>query len=307
MNRHALLDVLIIRLAALTTRGKRFFRESLDSPSLRELVETTTLEVPEIASEGQYEVVARTAAGDMDPAFDLVRWQGNDYPTLIYHHGNGERPFDYGAFSKNSFKRIVCDARDEFRTNLIALRAPLHRSARLYLQRTGRLADFAAMLAVSVRLVEHLQAWSRGRSGGAVVVSGISLGGWVTNLHRAYFNTANAYVPLLAGAALGEVFLTSAYRSLTASRARGRPEQVRAVLNFEHDFATVEEDNVFPLLARHDRIIDFERQKECYGSRPIAVLDTSHTGAALDSTALRRHLLAVLAGCKPRLPLGLSA
>lgn len=294
MNPHELLDIVSVRFAALMTRRSTFFRESLKSPPVRELVETTQLEVPEIRGEGQYEVLARTAVGELDPAFDLVQWHGSDSPTLIYHHGSNERPFDYGLFSKNTFKRVVRDARGEFEANLIALRAPFHRSMRDYLRRIAHLSDFAAMFAASVRLIEHLQAWSRSRGSRCVVVSGISLGGWVTNQHRAYFNTANAYVPLLAGAALDEVFVTSEYRHMVAPSARENPRAICTALNFERDFARVMDDNVFPLLARHDRIIVFDRQKRCYEARPIAVLEKGHATATLDAKALRSHLRAVL-------------
>jgi hypothetical protein len=296
MNAHSLLDVLSVGLAAVPTRRMKFFRDGVESPTLRELVRTVRLDVPRITGEGRYEVRADTAAGELDPAFEIVRWRGARLPTLLFHHGNNERPFDRGFFSKNTLERVIGNARDEFPANLIVLRAPFHRSIGEYQQHVARLADFAAMLATSACLIEHLQAWSRAQGGAPVVVSGISLGGWATNLHRAYFNSADAYAPLLAGAALDHVFASSVYRRLTARSARENPEALRRVLNFEQDFARVPDDNVFPLLARQDAIIVYDRQKECYGDRPITVLQKGHVTAALATRALRRHLLGVLGG-----------
>jgi hypothetical protein len=189
---------------------------------------------------------------------------------------------------------VVWEARQKFGSNLIVLRAPLHRSFREYTSGVAQLASFAGMLAASVRSIEHLQAWSRARGSGPVVVSGVSLGGFVTNLHRACFNSADAYAPLLAGAAIDHLFVSSVYRWLTAPAAREHPEALHRVLNFEAEFLRVPNDNVFPLLARYDELIVFDRQKQCYGGRPLVVLEKGHVTAALATSELRQHLLSVL-------------
>ena len=294
MNLHAFLDEYTVSLAALLMGRRRYFSQSVDSPPLAELLETTHLTLPDIEGEGVYEVTAETVVGRLDPAFRLAQWLGPEHPTLIYHHGSNERPFEEGRFSKNTFKKVILDHREQFAANLIALRAPWHRSLRTYMERVTELRSFAAMLAVSVQMVEALQAWSRAQGSPRVLVAGISLGGWVTNLHRAYRNTADIYAPMLAGAALDELFVSSAYRRLTGEAARQNPERVRHALNFEEAFAAVPVANVFALLARHDRIIVYERQRQSYGDHPITVLDKGHTTATLDADALSRFLLAQL-------------
>ena len=50
-------------------------------------------------------------AGDLDPAFRVEKWFGADYPSVIYHHGNNERPFDYRKRAKNSFMNIFVKER----------------------------------------------------------------------------------------------------------------------------------------------------------------------------------------------------
>ena len=57
----------------------------------------------EINAEGTFEVRAVTPAGILDPAFKVEKWLGTGHPTIIYHHGNNERPFDYGKAAKTPF------------------------------------------------------------------------------------------------------------------------------------------------------------------------------------------------------------
>ena len=153
------------------------------------------------------------------------------------------------------------------------------------------LSNFVAMLSVSVKLSEQLISYSRERGISCVVISGISLGGWVTNLHHTYFNSADYYKPLLAGAGLAEALLDSIWEKLTAPLAKENPDQLRKILNFDDDFAKVDNSNVFPLLGRYDRIVKFERQKQCYDERLMTVLEKGHMTGSLTFEKLRRHIL----------------
>jgi hypothetical protein len=302
MNLHQFLDHYTVFLGGLLTGRRKFFSQSVDSPDFAALLDTTSVELPPIAEEGIYEVSAESPVGPLDPAFYVAQWLGPEHPTLIYHHGNNERPFDFGAFSKNTFKNIILDHRQTFKANLIALRAPFHRSLRTYMERMTELRNFAAMLAVSVKLTEELVQWSRAQDEGTnsvpVLLTGPSLGGWITNLHRAYYNSADFYAPMMAGAALDQVFLTSTYRRLTGPAAREDPEAVRQVLNFEESFAAVSSRNVAALLMRHDAIIEYERQRQCYDPACLTVHERGHTTGVLDYTALRAFLLAQLSANK---------
>jgi hypothetical protein len=119
----------------------------------------------------------------------------------------------------------------------------------------------------------------------------MSLGGFVTNLHRTYFSSADVYVPLLAGTQLGDLFLESAFKKILSPLARKNFSTIRKILNFEADFMKVEDDNVFPLLAGYDQIVNYKEQKKCYGSRPIAVIEKGHISAVLERAKLRQHFL----------------
>jgi len=293
MNIHITLDNLTVGLSVLALGSSRFFDRSIESPTLEEHLEATLLRLPEITGEGYYEVEAQGLAGKLDPAFHIVQWKGRECPTIIYHHGGLESPFDYARFSKNTFKNVLFSRRHLVEANLFNLRAAFHKDVRRFagMRRMRSLSDFAAVLSVSVKLVEAITSSARASGGGRVIVTGISLGGWVTNLHRAYFNSANAYVPIMAGAALGEVFVTSAYRRMTGRLARENPHVIRDVLNFEADYLRVEDENVFPLLALYDQIVQYPVQKTCYGSAPIRILSMGHATGARAHGELRRHIL----------------
>jgi hypothetical protein len=294
MNLHRFLDHYTIAVGALLAGRSTFFSCSVDCPAFGEMLEATKLQLPDIAGEGIYETPAETLVGTLDPAFFIAQWLGPEHPTLIYHHGNNERPFDLSLFSKNTFKQVVLSHQHDVRANLIALRAPFHRSLRAYMERMTELRNFAAMLSVSVQLAEALVWWSRAQGSPRVILAGVSLGGWVTNLHRAFHNTADHYAPMLAGAALEEVFTTSAYRRLTGALARQRPEVLHDVLNFEVAFTAVPDDNVAALLMRHDAIVDYERQRRCYDPSRVTVRNRGHATGALDAASLRMFLLAQL-------------
>ncbi|OYR45839.1 alpha/beta fold hydrolase [Halorubrum sp. Ea8] len=112
---------------------------------------------------------------------------GSEYPTLVYHHGSGERPLDLGRFSTNSFRRLFLGLEEELPVNLVAVRAPFHDgSSREYARAMGDLENFVGMLATSVGLLEALTERIADRADGplppdivaTVVDGGISLAGY---------------------------------------------------------------------------------------------------------------------------------
>ncbi|MFO7952914.1 MAG: hypothetical protein R6U91_08970 [Bacillota bacterium] len=291
MNKHIFMDSFPVNLASFLFYRNKLYRDSLESPFYEELLDSTELKWPDIKGKGTYEVPAQTALGKLDPAFRVASWKGSDYPTIIYHHGNNERPFDNKPFVNNTFKNIFLAANPPVPANLIVVRAPHHRSFRLYMKHMGHLATFTAVMAVSTIMVENLTRYAIGKNT-RVAVSGISLGGWITNLHRAFFNTANIYIPLLAGTKPADVFTYSIYRKLTAPQARNNPEALEKILDFKDKFLEVKDKNVFPLLGRYDQIIRYEKQKESYGDlHPVAAIDRGHVTASLAVDQLRSHIL----------------
>ncbi len=290
MNIHSLIDRTSIKGTEVLLTNNKVFSRSIESPTYVEHLKIIKLKIPKILGEAEYQVEAETAAGTMDPAFLIHQWKGEDYPSIIYHHGSLERPFNFHWYMKNTFRDIFVSYREPIEANLIAIRSPFHRGSILkYAKRMGYLTSFTAMLSVSAKLIDFLVDYLKSTGKGPVIVSGVSLGGVVANLHRSYFNTADIYIPLCAGASLSDVFMTSGYKRV-AKIVLDQKEIVNEKLDFEKDFRSVNSDNVFPLLAKYDQLFHFERQKESYDGHPVTVLDKGHWTAAFSSKLLRKHI-----------------
>lgn len=295
MNKHIFADQLTIGIASLLTGKRKFFSKNLHAHSFEEHLHYLDLRVPELIQEGEFELKVNTFCGELDPAIKVVQWLGYDYPIIIYHHGNNERPFDFSDNAKNTFYQIFMRWPRSIPANLILVRAPYHNGKlRHYQEKMTELNNFMAMLAVSIRVIEGIVKQFRRRSQKAVLVTGISLGGWVTNLHRAYFNTARAYIPIMAGARLGEVFVSSPYRKLSGKIVLKNPEKVREKLNFFQKFRLVTSSNLYPMLARHDQYIEYYVQKPAYNGFPLRTIDTGHITGTLRPYLSREHILEVL-------------
>ena len=295
MNHHIFLDKFTAKIGALATGKKKFFSHSQESQPFSELIEKTKIKFPEPIQEGTYELEAESPVGILDPAFKIVKWSGSNFPTIIYHHGNNERPFDFRKTAKNTFFQIFVNTQEEIKANLIVVRAPFHNgSLKAYQQKMTDLENFTAMIATSVNVNEALISALHRKGCNKILTSGISLGGWVTNLHRSYFNTSTAYVPLMAGTFLGELFIRSKYKKLTGEDALKNAEIIRKSLNFDEAFQKITTPNVFPLLGKFDQFIEYDVQKESYSGHPVKVIETGHVTGALNTKALRSHILNVL-------------
>jgi pimeloyl-ACP methyl ester carboxylesterase len=291
MNRHALADHASVVAGALLTGGGSVFADSAESPPVGAMLEHVAVSVPTLEGEGTYELTAETPVGTLDATVLVAQWVDPTAPTVVYHHGSGESPLAEGRFATNTFRDIFLDggeAVDEF--NLVAIRAPYHAlSTREYARALRDLERFVAMLATSVAVVDEVVTQLAGS--GPVFVAGISLGGWVTTLHRTYRNTATGYVPLLAGARLGDLFADSGYRRMVGGAGAARSERLRATLNYDDDFQQVTTANLHPLLARYDQYIEFETETPTYEGYDVVVLEKGHVTATLDADALREHVV----------------
>lgn len=291
MNKHIFFDRLAVTLASWIGRKDKYFSASIDSPSYIGHIVNMDLQIPEIKQEGIIELSVNTLNGQLETAFQVVKWMGADFPTIIYHHGNNERPFDYRKQAKNTFKQIIMQASPAFEANLIVVRAPFHSGSLAdYRKAMLLLSNFTVMVAVSTLLIEGLISQLKMQSRQAVLLAGVSLGGLVVNLHRTHYNSANAYVPMLAGASPAEIFLQSQYRNITAKHALTHADKLRSVLNFEKDFKKIKQQNVFPLLARYDQYIDYEVQKHSYEGQSLKLCELGHITAVLKTELLRNHL-----------------
>jgi hypothetical protein len=294
MNKHIIIDRITIELAGLLSGKDKFFSASIESPSYIGHLVNISMNISEIRQEDIVEVQAQTLQGPVNIAYNIVQWKGAEYPTLIYHHGNNERPFDFRGTAKNTFYQIFLKGHQLPDFNLIVIRAAFHdEDLRSYRHKMTRLANFTVMLALSARLIEELIQRLQ-QQNAAIVVAGISLGGLAANLHRAYYNTARAYVPMLSGASPAETFLASSYRRLAGSLAIENPEVIRDKLNFDQDFAKIQQANLYPLLARYDEYIPYSLNKQVYFGHPLKLIDKGHITAAISADVLREHIMEVL-------------
>ncbi len=295
MNKHIFFDNLTASVGAMIAGKKKFFAKSIQSPTLEEQGDGANITIPLVSGEGIFEVEANTLVDNLDPAFRVAQWKGNEYPTIIYHHGNNERPFDFQKGAKNTFYNICMNSAEKFEANLIVVRAPFHNcSLKQYQEKMLELHNFTAMIAISVKLNEEIIQQIKRISSQPIITAGISLGGWVTNLHRGIYNTATAYAPIMAGTFLGELFLKSKYRKMASQMALNHPEEIRRVLNFNRVFEKQNTPNVFPLLARYDQFIEYDVQKESYNGYHFDTIDCGHVTGAINAKELSNHLLFVL-------------
>ena len=292
MNVHSLIDAVIVNLTKKFAGKKRFFSENIESPRISELVKTISFDIPKINRVGLYKVEVDTPAGILTPQFKVQKWLGSQYPTYIYHHGNSERPLKIRPFARNTFYKIFVREKIPVQANLIALVSPLHVMPVGKMQKSYRdIRYITSSLSSTAVLVEQIIGQLRKNGSGKISVCGISLGGFVTNIHRAFFNTADFYIPLLAGAALGEIFIRSDFEALTSDLFKENHNKVRAIMNFDKEFMMVSKRNVFPLLGRFDRFIELETHVKCYGSHPLKIINRGHATAAFSAKTLREHIL----------------
>ncbi len=285
INRHKLIDTVAISAGALFFPG--YFRNKVESASFEEHLQGVSVNVPELKEEKEYNVTASTLVGELDAAVRMAQWKGEDYPTVIYHHGAMEIPYDYG------FKNIFPVDKMEVPVNLFLIRAPFHTQRKSFMKGMVATENWLAMMAVSTHVIDQVIGQIRSKSDEKILMGGTSLGGYITNLHHIHFNTADVYTPLLAGLAMHDTFLNSVYRKAVDQFPKSQPELMTKLFDFQPAFEQSghQHNNVFPLLGRHDAIIRFEVQRDSYAGLEVETIEKGHTTGALSYEALRDHML----------------
>jgi predicted alpha/beta-hydrolase family hydrolase len=276
INRHVLLDTLFLRTLRAVTWRSKYFRDGIDSAPFDAHLEAIDADWPTLDPCTTTPIDFETLAGTQRGVVAIKHWQGPDAPTLIWHHGGGEHPYD------STFDAVYPDP-TTVPANLFLVRAPGH--DRLGgVQAVGRtLQGYLAMQAVAVALTERIRRAVAGR----VVVAGYSLGGFVTGLHHAAHDSADAYVPLMAGTAHAEIFLTTVP---AAQPALDNPGYLRDRLNFTRDWRARTHDHVHPILGRYDRLNRHATQAPSYPGVEPENWPVGHLTGLRATTAIRRVL-----------------
>ena len=301
MNVHALTDRLVAAAGGIYGDKMKFFREGCESPHISAMIRD--LEVDFITpAEAQrrngggleeggpgsedYRVPVRYSEIEASARYRLLQWSGPAARSIIYHHGSGETKYTA------RIRKIAAAMDGTESVNLIAVSVPFNSSMKEYLYGVGRLDRFAFMFASSVRITEELVGYLKSLGAERIACAGMSLGGWITNLHHSYYNSCSEYLPIFAGAAPDHLFSGTVYSKMLADAVR-RPENLQRIteaLNFEQDFAQQSNDNVHPCMARYDQFIHFDRQTGIYRPEQIRILERGHVSGAAASRELARHL-----------------
>ncbi|TVR38257.1 MAG: hypothetical protein EA388_00360 [Nitriliruptor sp.] len=289
-----LIDRAGCRLGAWIYRRDRSFGASLTSDPLPQVVRSTSAEVADLEPGVIHPVVASTPSGRLDAACLLHDWQGSRRPTVLFVHGSGETPFDAGGTPKGSFRNLLTRGRD-LDVNVIAVRAPFHDGSQCGSKRAlAHLDNDVGMLAATTALLSALTRQLRDEGCPAVHAVGISLGGWVVNLHRDYHGDADHYVPMIAGTRPSAVFTTSIYRRLVAEETCQAPDQLRSILDVDDGFRASRTAPCAPLLARYDRLVELEEQLPGCDGLDLRIIDKGHFTGMAATRILRDHVHAAV-------------
>lgn len=284
MNVHAWLDTAALAAGSLYGDSVKFFREGVKSDSLYQIARRTTAEFSGGTICGQYHVPVHYFTLEGTSRFSLISYEDPKDPLLIFCHGSGEHEYT------SRIKRILPEA-ERRGFNLAAISIPYNRNLKEYLHGIGSLERFSFLIASSVATAEQVRSFYQSKGASRVILSGISLGGWVTNLHAALHGTMDEYRPICAGAALDDLFTSSEYRKMAARNVKGQEVRLHEVLNFEREFSDCDRTHVHPLLARYDQYISYERQKGCYLQQNVRIIEKGHVTTAMDYRALKGFLL----------------
>ena len=285
MNKYEFIDSFSMSIASLFTGKKRYFSKDINSKKIYELLNLIKIEMPKIDGEGYYTVNINYEEINEEAAFRVEQWKGYNYPTIIYHHGAAEGSYDF------SFNRILANEKNNINANLIGIQAIFNHSNKEFMNSIKYLSNYTLMLASSVMIVESITNHIRKNGSSKIIVTGASLGGFVTNLHFTYFNTADYYKPLLAGARLGDAFITSAYSKVTSQNAKQYSKRIREVLNFDIDLRKKDQSNIFPLLSKYDQIVMYDLHSKDFEPNQITTIPFGHSTGAIKYKLLRQHIL----------------
>lgn len=284
MNIHKFVDNFSMCIAGKTVK-KKYFSKNVSSRKVKDWFEVLMLEIPSIDAEGHHQIKVEYDGCVHVAGIHIDQWQGKDYPTIIYHHGAAEGSYDF------SFKRILTKHKSDIKANLIGIQALFNHSNKQFMDSISNLSSYTMMLAASVLMVEQIIKNLRLTSDSRIIVTGTSLGGFVTNLHYTYYNSADRYVPLLAGARIGDALMDSAYSNVMSEYGKSKSKDVIEILNFDQDFRKRNQNNLFPLLASHDQIVEFSVQSQDYDKTKIESIPFGHSTGATRYELLRKHIL----------------
>lgn len=285
MSIHSLSDRLAVAMGRMYGSKMQFFGADTQSCPIQTCIQNTKVSVDKIDKEGEYEAQITSCCGHIQSFFKVIRWAGKHYPSLLFIHGSGDFPYYQRACELFATNKITSPF------NLIALSIPFNTSPKDYIRAIADVRNYILILSATAHIAHELMEHLKNRGSMRVVLSGISLGGWITNLHCAVWNSADAYVPIMAGARSGDVFFHTIYHKLVSPKALRERERIEADLNFERLFLSRDRKNVYPLLAEYDQFIPYNTHSNIYLPENITRVPKGHITCSLDRSVIRNHLM----------------
>lgn len=261
--------------------SKPYLHGGLDSPPLAEHLRVLDFQLPRLTRPQRGEFVARTLMGDVKAAIILHTAGPAHAPVLIYHHDAGEIPV--WRTVEQMFQR-----RGQPELSIYIVEAPFHDSQRAAKEACASLLSYLAMISVAIGVTERLLDSPATSSASKRVIAGYGQGGYIANWHHVLYDSADAYIPFMAGAAPAEQFLSALP---TAPKVRKNAPLLREHLNFDTAWNARSHEKVFPVLGSADAINPFEPQARSYGETPIEVWGLGHIAATKHPERLRAKIL----------------
>ncbi len=283
MNFQTSIDRTVADLASMLLPG--LFRRGIRSRELREYLDGTELQLPDPGLQRTHRVDVRSLDRRLQCAFRVLQWHGESAPTLIYHHGLLEFPFD--AIIRN----VIPYQREGFPLNLIAVQAAYHRSFSQFSGDCDSLDKWMAMTAASIKLVDALCSRIKVTSNSRVALTGPNFGGHIVNFHHRLLGGADVYIPLLASGRMGDELLAAPLRRLIARNALAHEEELRNRLNAGISFPAEPNNNIFPLLPQREDKQLLELQMAYFTGCDIELIDRAVVSGAFAFKQLRNHIL----------------
>ena len=288
MSINGFIDNYAMSIGALVARKHKYFSKGIESKKIIDVANSLNIDMPNIKGSGYYPFFVEYEDKKQEAAFNIEQWIADESPVIIYHHGAAEGSYDF------SFKKILAKNKNEIKANLIAIQAPFNQNNKTFLESIAYLSNYTFMLAGSVVIIDKLVDQLRKLGSEKIIVTGVSLGGFVTNLHFTYRNSADEYRPLFAGGKLADAFIDSAYSKVTSINGKNNPKKLRETLNFDADLINKDQSKLYPLLGEHDQIVKYETQRNSYNSSNLKTIPYGHATGSTKFKLLREFILDAL-------------
>ena len=273
--------------------SKTFPRHStgFKADSLESHLNETLVRLPDVLKPGHNTIMVQTKFGNLAAGVYVKSWHGPEFPTIVHHHGTMEQPYEW-RFS------TMFNAEDSRRFNLIAVKTVYHeRFFHYFLAASDDLDKITATHAASIEIIQAVLQHASFKESPLTVVTGYSMGGFVTLLHHVFYNSADLYFPFGAGLDFAHLAL----EVIPADPAAlANPKDWIRNFDLTDRWKTLNHENVFPVMALRDAFFHFEVQRPLFGDIEVEVWDTGHTVGALQLSRIRDFIVSRTDGVREK-------